>query len=82
MAKLIPTPGPKQISEKHKSERPAFLNMSGFVVVEVVQGAALECRVENLAKLLSVRKSETVNWSERSLCVALRRAQAERSGHS
>jgi hypothetical protein len=55
LAMLIPTPGPNQISEKHKSERAAFLNMSGYVAVEAGQEAVLECRVENLAKLLSVR---------------------------
>ena len=57
MATITPSPssGPNKTSSKHKSSKPAFLNMSTFVVGEVGQEAVLECRVENLARQFMVR---------------------------
>jgi hypothetical protein len=53
---ILPLIKPDQTSSKHRSARPAFLYMSGFVVVEAGQEVILECRAENLERQFTVGK--------------------------
>ena len=50
----ISTTEQNKTSTNPKAARPAILNMSGFVVVDVGQEAVLECRLQNLAEQFTV----------------------------